>query len=181
MKTTISEYKQQAIDFLAKHEITFEAKFLRHGSMHWDKGGETRDIYTLILRRGRQNFSVEFGNSINASGFYYTKGRQKINIDRKYLDLTKNALVSILRKTDWGFLNNGKSDIIHYPEIPTAYSLLTSITKSDPGTFDDFCSEFGYDNDSIRANETWKAVKEEWFNVRDFFSRTELEQLQEIQ
>jgi len=175
MKTTISEYEQTAIDFLAKHEITFEAKFLRHGSMHWDKEGETRDIYTLILRRGRHNLSVEFGKSIAHSGEWLVNDKNP-----KIRRIFHNKAIA----TDYAHrMGISQFNIKKNPskEVPTAYSLLTSITKYDPGTFDDFCSEFGYDNDSIRANETWKAVKEEWFNVRDFFSRTELEELQEIQ
>ena len=42
---------------------------------------------------------------------------------------------------------------------PTAYDLLTCITKSGPGSFEDFCSEFGYDNDSRSAEKTWKSVQ----------------------
>ncbi len=174
MKTTISEYEQTAIDFLAKHEITFEAKFLRHGSMLWDKKGETRDIYTLILRRERHNFSVEFGQSIAHSDEWLVN--DKLPKFRKTFN-DKIAAHNFAAKI------GNRFNVIKNPnkEVPTAYSLLTSITKNDPGTFDEFCSEYGYDNDSISANETWKAVKEEWFNVRDFFSRTELEELQEIQ
>lgn len=180
MKTEISEYEQSAIDFLTKNEITFECKFLRHGSMRWDKDGETRDIYTLTLRRDRHNISVEFGNSLVDSGFYYTKGRQKIDIDRKYIGKSEKEIASILKRTDWSFMNNGKSDIIHLPVPPTAYSMLTAITKNNPGSFDDFCSEYGYSNDSISAKETWQAVREEWQDVRGFFSKDELEELQEI-
>ena len=29
-------------------------------------------------------------------------------------------------------------------KVPTAYDVLAALTKSDPGTFEDFCAEFGY-------------------------------------
>lgn len=73
---------------------------------------------------------------------------------------------------------NGKyvSDV----KKPTPYNILASLTKSDPSTFEDFCSDFGYDEDSRKAEKTWKAVCEEWYKVSAFFSPSEIEQLQEI-
>lgn len=66
----------------------------------------------------------------------------------------------------------------HLP--PTAYDVLTCLTKSDPGSFSDFCGDFGYDEDSRRAEKTYKAVCKEWEKVSGFFTETELEQLAEI-
>jgi hypothetical protein len=64
---------------------------------------------------------------------------------------------------------------------PNAYDLLTCITKYDPGSFADFCSEFGYDEDSRKAEKTYKAVKRDWAKVSKFFTPAELEELAEIQ
>jgi len=64
---------------------------------------------------------------------------------------------------------------------PRAYSLLTCITKNDPGTLSDFCSEFGYDTDSRRAEKTYKAVLKDWKRVEAFFSPEEIAELQEVQ
>lgn len=66
-------------------------------------------------------------------------------------------------------------------EEPTAYDLLTCLTKNDPGAFEDFCSEFGYDIDSRTAERTYKAVKRDWQKVEQFFTPEEIEELQEIQ
>jgi len=67
-----------------------------------------------------------------------------------------------------------------FSKLPTAYSLLACLQKSDVGTFKDFCSEFGYSDDSIRALETYRAVQEEFEKVRRFFTASELERLQDI-
>lgn len=174
METTISTYEQQAIDFLAKHEITFEAKFLRHGSMRWDTKGETRDIYTLVLRRGRRNISVEFGQSIAHSGEWIVKDKNPKFTKTFHDKGHANSYASRIGNSFNVSKNPNK-------EVPNAYSLLSVITKSDPGTFDEFCNEFGYDNDSISAKETWQAVREEWNDVRALFTDSELEELQEIQ
>lgn len=62
----------------------------------------------------------------------------------------------------------------------TAYDLLACITKNEPGPFDNFCSEYGYNGDSIKELETYRAVCEEWRKVAGFFTREEIEQLQEV-
>ncbi len=72
--------------------------------------------------------------------------------------------------------NSGKNRV-----KPTAYDILTCLTKYDPGTFENFCSEFGYDTDSRKAEKTYKAVVNEYQNIAMLFTDEELEELQEIQ
>ena len=64
---------------------------------------------------------------------------------------------------------------------PTAYDVLASMTKYDPGTFDQFCSEYGYDADLKDSKKTYNAVVKEWDRLNDLFSDEEIEQLREIQ
>lgn len=63
---------------------------------------------------------------------------------------------------------------------PTAYDVLACLTKYDPGTFQNFCDEFGYDTDSRKAEKTYFAVQEEWSNVQRLFGDV-IDQLAEIQ
>ena len=89
---------------------------------------------------------------------------------------------SLIRKTtDLSNKNWGepilKDKIIH----PTSYDILTCLTKYDPGTFEDFCSEFGYDEDSRSAFSTYGKIVEEWTAIKALFSEQELEKLREIQ
>lgn len=84
------------------------------------------------------------------------------------------------------FITEAKTTMVLHAQAdkiltPSAYDLLTCLTKSDPGTFEDFCSEFGYDTDSRRAEKVYNAVKKEWDDVNGFFSDAELDELQEIQ
>jgi hypothetical protein len=65
-------------------------------------------------------------------------------------------------------------------EEPTAYDVLACLTKSDPGTFEDFCGEYGYDTDSRKAGKMYKAVVKEWQSVDRLFSDC-LDALAEIQ
>lgn len=65
-------------------------------------------------------------------------------------------------------------------EEPTMYDILAILQKSDPEDFENFCSEYGYDTDSRRAYDTWKAVTKEWKAVERLFGDC-LEELWEIQ
>lgn len=65
--------------------------------------------------------------------------------------------------------------------MPSAYDVLTCITKYDPCSFEDFCSDFGYDNDSRKAEETYNSVMEDWEQISTLFDDEQLELLREIQ
>ena len=75
---------------------------------------------------------------------------------------------------------NSEADSDHGNTPPTAYDLLACLTKYDPGTFTEFCREFGYDEDSRRAEKTYRAEKREWAKVSRFFTAGELEELRDI-
>lgn len=64
---------------------------------------------------------------------------------------------------------------------PTMYDVLAIITKYNPGSFENFCSEFGYNSDSIRDFKIYNGVVDEWREMSRMFTSEELELLQEIQ
>lgn len=174
----MNEYQEQAIKFLESTNTTFKAEFLKH-DIHFEGDTDTRDIYQITLERGDRSYIFNFGQSLNDSGFYYNKGVQIIPIDRKYLELTDGRLRLHIRRKDWGF--GAPIDKIHKPKTPDEYSVLSCLTKYDPYSFEDFCSEYGYDTDSSRAEITYKAVVIEWHNVAMLWNDDEVERLQEIQ
>jgi hypothetical protein len=65
-------------------------------------------------------------------------------------------------------------------EEPTMYDVLACFQKYDVGSFEEFCSDFGYSTDSITAHKTYKAVCKEYAAIQRLFTVEELEQLQEI-
>jgi hypothetical protein len=64
-------------------------------------------------------------------------------------------------------------------EAPTSYDILSCLQKYDVGSFEDFCSDFGYDNDSRKAKKTYHAVLKEFQGVNYLFSNV-IEKLAEI-
>ena len=90
-------------------------------------------------------------------------------------------LVTIRRK--------GKSMRIHFHDSiynyehniePTVYDILACLTKYDPYGFTTFCMDFGYDEDSRTAYETYLAVTNEWEQVERVFGDI-LDELREIE
>lgn len=184
MQSTTTNYEQQAIDFLQSTNTQFSATFLKNGK-HFDDDKEDRDIYQITLKRGSRSYSFEFGQSIANSGFYYQykSNKRQFPLDRKYLDKDyfkgkSLGLIGTIKMKDGVFTPS--LDTIHYPIAPTAYDVLACLTKYDPNTFEDFCSEFGYDTDSKKAEKTYNAVVKEWQMVCALFTDAEIEQLQEI-
>lgn len=84
---------------------------------------------------------------------------------------------------------NGKSmrsnfyDSIYSTEhhlIPSENDILCCLQTSDPGTFEEFCHDYGYNSDSIKDHQTYKAVCREWKKVERVFGDI-LEELSEIE
>lgn len=154
---TINNYHKQATDFLEKFGITFEAINLGTEVSRIDN---TRKNYRYLARfkRNGKEMEVEFHGSIadyEASCDHYEHVRRG-SMER--------------------FIRGDKRRAILNP-----YDVLASLTKYNPGMFSDFCSEYGYDNDSRKAFTIYESVCEEWNQVSRFFTKQEIEEMQEIQ
>lgn len=185
MKTEISTYEQDANTFLSNLGASMTATFLRHDK-HFQDDKEKRDIYEVVFTRpDRFPFKIVFGQSINNSGKFTLA---------KYLQKDFGGYCLHDTKEDKAKLNKAVQRVQGYtfPKMgadyfrnenfksPSAYDVLACITKNDPGTFEDFCNEFGYDTDSRKAEKTYYAVLAEWNSAKAFFSPEELIEMHEI-
>jgi len=64
-------------------------------------------------------------------------------------------------------------------KVPSAYDVLACLQKYDIGSFDDFCSEFGYEP-TKSSERIYKAVCREFEMVCDLWNSEEIERLSEI-
>lgn len=104
-----------------------------------------------------------------------TKTRMKaeyITFDRYFDDdKEKRDIWKItLRRHGKSFSFKFGQSIASAGEEPTAYDVLACLTKYDPGTFENFCGEYGYNEDSRKAEKTYKAVVKEFAGVQRLFS-----------
>lgn len=92
----------------------------------------------------------------------------------------------VMRVTFWDSIYNTTHNI-----TPTCYDILACLTKYDPGNYEDFCSEFGYETETENqfgrltrnpnAYNIWEACCREWEGVKRVFGEDEiLEELREI-
>jgi hypothetical protein len=183
MKTEISTYEQTAIDFLTKTNTEFKAEYLKY-DYHFAGDKDKRDIYKITLKRGSRSYSFDFGQSIVNSGFKFKLGSgREINLDipenQRDHFLKSKSLYDLIKYTvEYGGVT--KNDKIIKPKEPNCYDVLACLTKYDPGTFENFCSEFGYDEDSKRAEKTYRAVKDEYQNLCALFTDEEMNLMSEI-
>lgn len=123
-----------------------------------------------------ESMGIEFTARLIDNDFYFDGDKETRNIYQ--VIFTKHGKGLPRPKLSLRF---GQSIVNTEKRIsPTRYDVLACITKYDPGTFADFCSEFGYDQDSRSAKKTYKAVRKEWEKVSSFFTESELEQIREI-
>lgn len=109
-------------------------------------------------------------------GLYLEK---TVSLDEIYAKI-REAIHKAVKKSEAEIetvLINRKDEIIK----PSAYDILTCLTKYNPYDFENFCSEYGYDTDSRKAEKIYKAVLDEWDNISKLFNDEELEMLSEIQ
>lgn len=66
------------------------------------------------------------------------------------------------------------------PTAASVLSCLLSDAQAGDMKFGEFCSEFGYDSDSIKALETHRACEKMEKDMRHFFTREELTELRDM-
>ena len=83
-----------------------------------------------------------------------------------------------LRFPFWNSYNDAREE-----KDPRPYDVLACISSDAncPETFEKFCSDYGYDTDSRKAEAEFKSLKAFAIKLRRFFTQEELDKLQEIQ
>ena len=80
------------------------------------------------------------------------------------------------------YMGSGLVDEMGKPKKPTKEDILSAMIMADVSDldFNDFCSEFGYNNDSIKALKVYEACKRETKAYYNMFDSEEREVLREL-
>ena len=81
--TSQSQY-ETAVQTVAKaFNLEMKVEFLKN-DFHFQGDKHKRDIYKITLKRGQREYSFDFGQSLNNSGFYaqYSKSKYFIPMDK---------------------------------------------------------------------------------------------------
>jgi len=160
----MNEYEQQAKTFCEKNKVTIKVATSSIQSSplwckEWDEHGIKYDV--TITRENKKHFAFAFWSSIhNKQELERINAPFEFGMNRRYIRPEQKAI----ERTKY---------------TPNEYDILASLTKYDPETFQDFCNEFWYDMDSIKAKETFEGVDKEWHQTNRMFSDC-LEELREI-
>lgn len=175
-----SKYEEVCELVKEKFGIEYECKFLKN-DYHFDNDKSTRDIYEITLKRGTRDYTFNFGQSLMDSQYYQDSIKER-TYTLNGQNRTGNYIIHDISKFIKAFPDGGSQKLkLVKGKEPELYDILTCLTKYEVGTFEDFCSEFGYDEDSRSAEKTYNAVVKEYESMCRLFSDEELEVLQLIQ
>lgn len=197
----MNEYEQQANDFLKATGAKIAAVYTGHRP-HFEGEKEFRATYMItITRDNKPAMAFPFGQSlVNSWKFLATSGKSQFGMMKAISgsQLEGHDLLQVFNKTvcsgddsngghgcysvirSSGAYGRRDVQIKKAEVVPTAYDILACMTKYDLGTFSDFCSDFGYDEDSRKAETVYQAVRKEYQDLARIFSSDELEEMSEI-
>ena len=170
----MDEYLEQANNFLNKANAKCEIVYGGISRNESWKEKEKRNWYDVTITTPRGKIAFTFWDSIHNTEIStmtfeeYAKKKLKYN---RVEDMSYGEKVKA--KNDLARL---KADA-----VPNEYDVLACLQKYDVGTFEDFCSEFGYDEDSRTAERIYIAVIKEYKDLTRIFTEEQMEELCEIQ
>jgi len=185
------DYEKQAKDFCKKYNVKIQARYIKYAPYNNFGDDTPRDIWQIKLSRQNREYIFTFGDSI--------ANREKL-IARLFHDKNTNYIERAIEAT-----NGGKNFAIDYSDIrqgllkykkhidalknwqdlnddtPSHYDILACLNGYEPSQdIDDFAQEFGYDKPS-QAIKVFKAVQDEYTNLKILFNNKELDALNNIQ
>jgi hypothetical protein len=159
----MSEYTEQAEEFLRKHDATISIKFNRCAK-YFDDDTEERNVYDVILTRGNDSYEFQFGDSImNTEEMHRIKAGARFH-GGAMLPSEKKAIEEL---------------------TPSAYDVLSCLEKYEPphDTFQ-FAEEYGYEihnrADFRQVDRILEKVEKEYSNISRLFGDC-MDELAEIQ
>jgi len=146
--------------------------------------GETRrgewvcDEWRVTIRKDKKQeiFQYYTGTGLRAKA----TEKQKEQALRGFPGLTDNDKKGL---TSYGKRYLAAVDALRSPVIPTAASVLHSLLLDSDAInscFSDWCADFGYNDDSTKALNTYKACCKICQQLRGFFTHQQRETMREI-
>ena len=174
-----TEYDLQAQRFIEKTGLKIRKVYCGHGP-YFDGEKESRARWEITIERAdHRPITFMFGASI-VDSWAVSEGHSWRREEPTYSKAWNFLVVKDAIRCGVEYNSGYGLSVKFRKDPPTDYTILSCVEKHDPGTFDDFCAEYGYDNDSIKTRETYFAVQKQWSGIRGLFNNDELAELQEI-
>jgi hypothetical protein len=177
-------YENTAIQFLFDTATSFSiVKAVPQKKPLWAKKGEKHGLhYAVTLKNKNGEYVFDFWNSTAKAELLdhaiYCKdngtNNQRGDILKKLLKENKITTNPIIM--------TGKTLVETVDQLiqPSPYDVLACLYTIDNDTFEDFCFNYGHDDDSIIVEKTYRACLDQDRMLRKLFDREQLEKLQNI-
>lgn len=180
------DYEQQATDFLEATGTEFRAELTDHRP-YFDDDEDYRDVYEITLKRGKREWKFEFGQSIAHSRKFKIQDSSFSEKDNNLTFSMKAHAEGEMKGKPYLYNRKFSQFVDKFHRVlpidgapPTAYNVLACL-GDEAGDFEDFCLDYGYNEDSIKVKKVWLKMREQWQNTQMLFSDEEIELLREIQ
>lgn len=179
MKTReLTKYDKQAQEFTEKTGLKIYKGYCGHYKRFEDAKYISSQWRIKFSRKGKKEFWFDFSQSCHNS---FSKTEMS-GFRKKPLDVKDFHYLAVKETLETGATEHSLPFTLHWDRTPPSdYDILTCLTKYDIGTFEDFCGEFGYSEDSRKTEKTYFAVQKEYQDLRGMFSEAELVLMAEIQ
>ena len=152
----MNEYIKQATDFLQKTHAKMKIEYVGLAVNKEWKEKEKRCLYEITLTSPRGFMTFDFWDSI------------------------QNTKIRTMPFDAYNVQANKELAAKKKAAVPSVYDVLACLQKYDPGTFEDFCSDCGYDEDSRTAERIYFAAQKEYTQLARLFTPEQMEELAEI-
>lgn len=129
-----------------------------------------------FLRDTNTEFTIEY----QCTRPYFSGDKKKRAVYRFCLKNPKGEYCSTFGES----LANSKKRGTRQFKKPSAYDILACLEKSPPGTFENFLSDMGYNDQPLseypNVLKVWKACVEQYRGISQLFTDEEMEALREI-
>lgn len=178
----MNEYEKQANDFLESTGTTLTIEYLYTGPYFMDDKKDKRDVYEFTLKNARGEYSAKFGDSIRNYQRRVFANTCRLNGTRGRIREARTLGFKVYVNSDRLNINELKAALVHKP---SAHDILSCLGFYYPPTFEDFCSELGYNDLPIceypKIMVIYQTCIEEQRRLSKIFTEEQLEQLMEIQ
>lgn len=152
----MNEYIKQATEFLQKTYAKMKIEYVGLAVNKEWKEKQKRCLYEITLTSHRGSMIFDFWDSI------------------------RNTEIRTMPFDAYNVQANKELAAKKKAAVPSVYDVLACLQKCDPGTFENFCSDYGYDEDSRTALRVYLAVQNEYTQLARLFTPEQMEELAEI-
>lgn len=177
-------YNKQALDFLKDTSTTLEVKESDTQQKAPFFDNKKHIHYIVTLKNQKHVYSFDFWNSendfelIDAIKNYESRSYMQTSENYRREALLKRKDTKLFAEVRRTFKREDRNKIADN-FAPSAYDVLAGMI-AEYGDFEEFCGNFGYNTDSIKAKETFEECRNQELNLRKLFTHEELEKLAEI-